>query len=215
VTSASAPRLDGVKSLVAFLPVVFVLVLVPGANNLVVVRETIAAGPRGGRLATVGTSLGILLWAAAVALGLGVLLQANPRVWVALQLVGGAVLVGLGIQGLVRSRGSARLAMDRRRPGSGSFTPALLTSLLNPRAGVVAVSLLPQFVGPGQDPALTTVLLGVTWAGLAGVWNLVGVQLVDRSRSWFAGRRGRRTTEMVSGGFLVAIGLSSGWAVVS
>ena len=84
-----------------------------------------------------------------------------------------------------------------------------MTSVLNPRAGIVAVSLLPQFVGPGQDPAATTVLLGVTWAALAGAWNLVGVQLVDRSRSWFAGRRGRRTTDVVSGGFLVALGVSS------
>ena len=164
------------ESLIAFLPVVTVLVLVPGANNLVVIRETIAAGPRGGRLATAGTSLGILVWALAVAAGLGVLLQANPRVWVALQLVGGAALVGLGVQSVLRS-GTARSRAADRRPGAGSFVPALLTALLNPRAGIVAVSLLPQFVGPGQDPAATTVALGLAWASVAGAWNLVGVQL--------------------------------------
>jgi threonine/homoserine/homoserine lactone efflux protein len=211
VTSTSGPILDDVKSLVTFLPVVTVLVLVPGANNLVVVRETIAAGPRGGRLATAGTSLGILVWALAVAAGLGVLLQANPRVWVALQLVGGAALVGLGVQSVLRTTTST--AADRR-PGAGSFVPALLTALLNPRAGIVAVSLLPQFVGPGQDPAATTLALGLAWASVAGAWNRVGVQLVDRSRGWFAGRRGRRTTDLVSGAFLVAIGVSSGWAAL-
>ncbi len=209
MTSPARRTLDDVRSLIAFLPVVSVLVLVPGANNLVVVRETIAAGPRGGRLAAAGTSAGILLWALAVACGLGVLLQANPRVWVGLQLLGSAALVGLGVHGLLRVRPSTAGAVVRRRPGSGSFAPALMTSVLNPRAGIVAVSLLPQFVGPGQDPAATTVLLGVTWAALAGAWNLVGVQLVDRSRSWFAGRRGRRTTDVVSGGFLVALGVSS------
>ena len=201
------------ESLVAFLPVVTVLVLVPGANNLVVVRETIAAGPRGGRLATAGTSLGILVWALAVAAGLGVLLQANPRVWVAMQLVGGAALVGLGVQSALRSRTITSTAAERR-PGAGSFAPALLTALVNPRAGIVAVSLLPQFVSPGQDPAIATVTLGLAWASVAGAWNLVGVQLVDRSRGWFASRRGRRTTDLVSGGFLVAIGLSSAWAAL-
>ena len=202
------------ESLITFLPVVTVLVLVPGANNLVVIRETIAAGPRGGRLATAGTSLGILVWALAVAAGLGVLLQANPRVWVALQLVGGAALVWLGLQGVLRGvlrSGRAGSRAADRRPGAGSFGPALLTALVNPRAGIVAVSLLPQFVGPGQDPAATTLVLGLAWAAVAGAWNLVGVQLVDRSRAWFAGRRGRRGTDLVSGGFLVAIGLSSGW----
>jgi threonine/homoserine/homoserine lactone efflux protein len=199
-----------VESLIAFLPAVTVLVLVPGANNLVVIRETVAAGPRGGRLATAGASLGILVWAVAVAAGLGVLLQANPRVWVALQLVGGAALVGLGLQSVLRSGTTGSRAADRS-PGAGSFAPALLTALVNPRAGIVAVSLLPQFVGPGQDPAATTLVLGLAWAAVAGAWNLVGVQLVDRSRAWFAGRRGRRRTNLVSGGFLVAIGLSSGW----
>ena len=201
------------KSLITFLPVVTVLVLVPGANNLVVIRETIAAGPRGGRLATAGTSLGILLWALAVAAGLGVLLQANPRVWVALQLMGGAALVGLGLQSVLRSRTAGTRAADRR-PGAGSFGPGLLTALVNPRAGIVAVSLLPQFVGPGQDPAATTLVLGVAWAAVAGAWNLVGVQLVDRSRTWLAGRRGRRRTDLVSGGFLAAIGLSSAWSAL-
>ena len=201
------------ESLIAFLPVVTVLVLVPGANNLVVIRETIAAGPRGGRLATAGTSLGILVWALAVAAGLGVLLQANPRVWVGLQLVGGAALVGLGLQSVLRSGRAGSRGADRR-PGAGSFAPALLTALVNPRAGIVAVSLLPQFVGPGQDPATTTLVLGLAWAAVAGAWNLVGVQLVDRSRGWFAGRRGRRRTDLVSGGFLVAIGLSSGWTAL-
>lgn len=205
--------LDSVQSLIAFLPVVSVLVLVPGANNLVVVRETIAAGQRGGRMATAGTSAGILVWAVAVACGLGVLLQANPPVWIALQLLGSAALVGLGIQGLL-GRTSAPAPTRRSRPGSGSFGPALMTSVLNPRAGIIAVSLLPQFVAPGQDPAVTTLLLGATWAVLAGAWNLVGVHLVGRSRSWFAGRRGRRTAEWVSGGCLVAIGVSSGLAVV-
>jgi threonine/homoserine/homoserine lactone efflux protein len=202
-----------VQSLIAFLPVVMVLVLVPGANNLVVIRETIAAGPRGGRLATAGTSLGILVWALAVAAGLGVVLQANPRVWVALQLLGAASLVGLGLLSMLRS-GAATSRAAERRPGAGSFVPALLTALVNPRAGIVAVSLLPQFVGPGQDPAATTLVLGLAWASVAGAWNLVGVQLVDRSRGWFAGRRGRRTTDLVSGGFLVAIGLSSGWSAL-
>ena len=198
MTSAPRRTLDHVESLITFLPVVTVLVLVPGANNLVVVRETIAAGPRGGRLATAGTSLGILVWALAVAAGLGVLLQANPRVWVALQLVGGAALVGLGRARACCGRGRARSRAADRRPGAGSFAPALLTALVNPRAGIVAVSLLPQFVGPGQDPAATTVVLGLAWAALAGAWNLVGVQLrgsvarLVRRSAWAAYDRPRQ-----------------------
>ena len=38
--------------------------------------------------------------------------------------------------------------------------------------------------------------------------------LIVKIKAWFAGRRGRRTTDLLSGGFLVAIGLSSGWTAL-
>ena len=53
----------------------------------------------------------------------------------------------------------------------------------NPKAGVFAVSLLPQFISPQGHVFASGVLLGVVWALTTAAWYLLFVTLVDRGRS--------------------------------
>jgi threonine/homoserine/homoserine lactone efflux protein len=200
-------------SLVAFLPVAAGLVVTPGVNNLVVVRRTIVDGPAAGMVAIAGTSTGILLWAAAVAIGVGSVLRSSPAVWVAVQWSGAAVLVILGTLSLLRAltRADAKpttVGGPSRSGVAASFLPALSTSLVNPRAGITAVALLPQFVAPAPSPGPTTLALGLLWAVLAAVWNLLGVWLVARGRPVLRTPAAVRVADAVGGGFMVAVGVS-------
>lgn len=217
-------------ALAAFLPVAATLVLVPGVNNLVVLRETVAHGRAGGFAAIGGTSIGILAWSAAVALGLGAVAVDHPQAFTWVQVVGAGLLVASGLRGGVRvvhqPRTVARQACSeqpahpaqpaepaqpdgRRR----SFRSAAVTSLANPRCPVTAVSVLPQFVAPGSAAAMTTIALGALWTLVAGVWNVVGVLLADRGRGVLARPRTRRVMEGVSALALVAVGVSVAAAV--
>ena len=206
-----APQTDVVDSVLAFLPVVVVLVLSPGVNNLVVLQGTLAAGPRGGVVATAGTSLGILVWAGAAAVGLAGAVRSSPDVWTAVQWVGALVLLVLGGRSLVRAvRSDAQPHSQAASTGSAArgFLRALATSVLNPRAGVVALALLPQFVATGSAPAVTTLVLGVTWSVVAGAWNLVGVWLVTRGRVLLSHPLGRRAVDALGGLSMVAVAAS-------
>lgn len=194
-------------SLLAFLPVALLLVMTPGVNNLLVIGSTVGGGARSGALATAGTTLGVVAWALAVAVGLGALVTASPTLWVAVQWGGAAWLVALGARSIVRAartRGSGGGDASERH----SFLGALATGLLNPRAGVTAVAVLPQFVATGAPVATTTLVLGLMWAGLAGAWNLVGVVLVVRGRRLFAGPVARRAVEAVAGLVMLLTGIS-------
>ena len=205
-------------SLVAFLPVAAGLVVTPGVNNLVVLRRTIAAGPRAGVVAIAGTSTGIVVWAAAVAVGVGSLLRSSPTVWAAVQWSGAGVLVLLGTHSLLRAARRTGTAVTPVTPvtaggspptgSAASFLPALSTALVNPRAGITAVALLPQYVAPGTSPGLTTLALGLLWAVLAAVWNLLGVWLVARGRPVLRTPAAARMTDAVGGGFMAAVGAS-------
>ncbi|WP_236030025.1 hypothetical protein [Paractinoplanes lichenicola] len=55
------------------------------------------------------------------------------------------------------------------RKGRG-FAVGVLTSLGNPEAGVVAVSLVPQFVTADGPVLLSAIGLGLVWAGVSGAW---------------------------------------------
>ncbi|WP_076260567.1 LysE family translocator [Intrasporangium flavum] len=222
-------------ALAAFLPVAVTLVLVPGVNNLVVLRETVARGVAGGLAAVAGTSVGILAWSTAVATGLGALAAAHPTAFAGLRAAGAAVLVVGGLHGLVRLRRRAdhpvavqvSSTARQRTPGGGaatrfghraersttmtastSFRAAAVTSLANPRCPVTAVSVLPQFVVPGPTAVVTVLALGVLWTTLAGVWNLACIALVHRGRALLARPTARRVVDGVSAASLVAVGLS-------
>ena len=90
--------------LALFLPVVVLLVLVPGANNLHVLRTAVEAGTRAACLATVGTSTGIAAWSVAVALGLGGVVAALPGGLGTLQVAGSLAMVAMGLWALAPKR---------------------------------------------------------------------------------------------------------------
>lgn len=217
------------SALLAFLPVAVTLVLVPGVNNLVVLRETVAHGRPSGYAAVAGTSVGIFGWSAAVALGLGALAAQHPQAFTWVQVVGATLLVGNGLwSGLrvlrqpspsPRSREhSVQFQPGDRADGGGrsvlsiggraSFRSAAVTSLANPRCPVTAASVLPQFVAPGSAAALTTLALGGLWTLVAGLWNLVGVQLAHRGRGLLSRPQAKRAIEGVSAAALVVVGIS-------
>ena len=218
-------------ALLAFLPVAVSLVLVPGVNNLVVLRETVAHGRQGGYAAIAGTSIGILAWSAAVAVGLGSLATQHPQAFVWFQVTGASLLVANGLwsglrvlrrpeparneqsrehsvpfQPTDRSDGRGRSVLSIE--GRASFRSAAVTSLANPRCPVTAASVLPQFVAPGSAAAMTTLALGALWTLVAGLWNVVGVQLAHRGRGLLSRPSATRAIEGLSAAALVTVGIS-------
>src|ERR1700712_3202077 len=110
------------------------IVLLPGPDTLVVVRNLI----RGGRGVAVRTVLGVLsglvVWVVAAALGLSAVLSASHDAYLVLRLAGAAYLVWLGVQSL-RSRGqlAAEPAAARRRLLGTGYPAGVASDLLNPK----------------------------------------------------------------------------------
>ena len=127
--------------MIAFLAVAVVVIVAPGPDFALTVRNTV----RGGGVATaLGVATGQVVWAVATAAGVAALLAASHPAFVALRLAGAAYLVWLGA-----ARRSSRAGAATRR-GSGSarrYRQGLLSNLANPKMPVFFISLLPQFGG--------------------------------------------------------------------
>lgn len=223
--------------LAAFLGVVLLAYLVPGPDFLVIVR---AAAQRAslGRAAALGAQTGLCVHMAAAGLGLSVVAARSALLFTAIKLAGAAYLVYLGVRALLASRQSRRtqhptafpLRAEHSGAGSGStkgdgnrdgeqsspgqwrrhFTAGLLSNVLNPKAALFFLSVLPQFVTPGSGPAETTrqiFLLGAVdivaglfyWAFLVSVAAQLRTLL---SRSTF-----RRWWDRVTGSLFIALGI--------
>ena len=82
-----------------------------------------------------------------------------------------------------------------------------MTNLGNPKAGVFAVSLLPQFAPAHGNVFLATVGLGLLWALVTAAWYVVFVSLVRRCRTWVTGPRAQRAVNRGTGAILIALGV--------
>ena len=105
---------------------------------------------------------------------------------------------------------TADAAEGAPRPGESrwrSYRLGLLTNFANPKAGVFAVSFLPQFVPHGARVLPVLILLSLIWALIDMIWYLSLIWLAGRAGRAFARPSVRRRAEQLSGVVLVALGL--------
>jgi threonine/homoserine/homoserine lactone efflux protein len=148
--------LPATSTLFAFALLCLGLVLTPGPNMMYLVSRSICQGRRAGLVSLGGVGLGFLVYMLAAALGITALLFAVPLAYDVLRLAGAAYLLYLAWQALKpggRSPFQVRdLPVDSNRR---LFAMGFLTNLLNPKAAMLYLSLLPQFIDPARGNVLT------------------------------------------------------------
>ncbi|GLZ03387.1 threonine transporter RhtB [Actinomadura sp. NBRC 104412] len=210
------------ENLVAFAGAAVVIALVPGPSTVVILRSSMRSGRRAGLATVLGNETGVVLWGVSAALGLSALLAASRVAYDGMRIAGAVVLVWFGARALWQARRGA-FPGDAGDVGSGAgvegggapagvplgrcYRLGLITNVANPKAGVFAVSFLPQFVPEGAPVLPVLVALSVLWSLIDLVWYLVVVWVVDAARRTFARPGVRRRLEQVSGVVLVGLGV--------
>lgn len=164
-----------VQALLAFSLAAGLLTITPGLDTALVLRTAAVEGARRAAFAGAGVVAGCLAWGAAVALGLGALLDASTLAFNILKWAGAAYLVWLGIGLILKPRDRFDLSAPPGPSDGGDLAwmrRGFLTNLLNPKVGVFYVSFLPQFL-PAGAPA------GPFIFGLAALHGVMGL-------AWFA-----------------------------
>lgn len=194
---------------VAYLAVVALLIVTPGPDMALVTRNAFSAGRRAASFTAFGVGIGSACWACASALGVGSLLERSVVAFTALKVAGALYLGYLGVRNLLAGRGHAAattLAPRRRLSDGAALKQGILGNLLNPKAGVIFVSILPQFIRPGDSP-LRLVLMIVAFELIIVAWlNGYGAAISRAGQSRF-GNRLRHGLERVTGVVLIGLGL--------
>ncbi len=201
-------------NLVAFVTTTWILAMLPGVGQAIMLRQVLVRGRGAAMMSNLGTAAGLLIWSLGAAAGLSAILLANPAAYASLRTAGGVALVWLGIRGLLGLRRatahveSIPAQVDSRRADSrwADFITGLAVNLANPKAGVFAVALLPQFV-PAEAPKFWAMAaLGLLWATVTTLWYVVFIALAERGRSLLSRPRPRAILAAVSSLSLVGIG---------
>jgi threonine/homoserine/homoserine lactone efflux protein len=197
-------------NLVAFLGISVLVIVTPGQDTALTIRNTLLGGRGGGVATAAGVSTGQLTWTIATSAGLAALLVASEPVFMVLKWAGAAYLVFLGLQALraALSAGSRSLSPSPSgRSGRGFYLQGVLSNLGNPKMVVFFSSLLPQFVTQGQATFTRLLFLGLIFCSMTFVWLSLYAVVVARVGDFLRIDRVRRALEATTGLVLIGLGL--------
>ncbi|OXM67804.1 LysE family translocator [Amycolatopsis vastitatis] len=193
----------------AFAGMMAFLAMMPGPDTMVVLKNALTGGPRGG-WACAGISVANVLQGTAAALGLGAVITRSQPVFETVKWLGAAYLVFLGVQALRGAWRGDYEALDDVRKARASrgrrFREGFLSNITNPKVIVLYLSVLPQFLTPGVTGQGDALLLAYTVAAFGLVWQVLLLFFVHRVRGWLQRRRVRRTMDGATGVALVGFG---------
>jgi threonine/homoserine/homoserine lactone efflux protein len=197
-----------------FVAISALVIVAPGPDTAVVVRNAWRAGARGAIATSFGVVLGLAVWTVTASVGLAALLRASEPAFVALKLAGAIYLLYLGVRSLWDA-----LRRSPAPPANGehaSCTPqrrlislrqGLISDLGNPKIAVFFTSFLPQFVRGHHASFLPLLALGLIFCALTLAW-LVGYSvLIARAGDLLRRGRLRRALDGVTGVVLIGLGI--------
>jgi threonine/homoserine/homoserine lactone efflux protein len=144
------------KTWIAFAAVCLGMALTPGPNMLYLVSRSISQGRWAGIVSLVGTAAGFIVYLVCASLGITALLMAAPIAYDILRFGGALYLLWLAWQAI--KPGGASPFQVRELPKDSPaklISMGFLTNLLNPKAAMLYLSLLPQFIDPHHGDVLT------------------------------------------------------------
>lgn len=198
----------------AYLVFAAILVLAPGPDTGVILKNSLVGGRRAGMASLLGIFSGNAVQSTAAALGVGELITRSQPVFMTIRYIGAAYLCYLGFQAFRAARRGKGpdLEATPAQPDRGKMArwwlQGALSNLTNPKVLVMYLSVLPQFLARGHGGVGTALLLAWTIPVLGLIWQLVVVALIDRMRGWLRSRRVRRSLDAVTGTALVGFGIA-------
>lgn len=185
------------EQLISYAIVVTVLAMVPGADMMIIMKNTLALNRFAGRITLGGIIAGHLFWLVISVIGLAVIIAGSPLLFNAIKYAGGLYLIYIGVQsmraGVLVPRQSLEhfdtlSARVNRKSLNQSFRQGLVANLLNPKVLILYMTIIPQFVAASTETALgynqQIILLAVILIGISIIWFLIVVEIVHLLKRW-------------------------------
>jgi threonine/homoserine/homoserine lactone efflux protein len=207
--------MNELSPLLAFALTCVIIEITPGPNMTYLAALSLSQGRRVGFAAVAGIALGLMTYGVTAALGLAALIDNSPLLYGLLRWAGVLYLLWLGWESWTSEGDSQAAAIEdsEDRPWL-AFRRGLITNLLNPKAAVFYIAVLPEFIRTDGGPVvLQTLMLSVVYVTIATAIHSTIVVLAGTLQSTVA-TGGRRRT--IRRGFaLVLVGIAIWFALTT
>ena len=154
-------------SLISFVMTCLVIELTPGPNMGYLAVLSATSGRRAGLAVVAGVALGLLVVGIAAALGLAAVIAASPALYQMLRWAGIAYFLWLAWDAWRDVEMEIPDLSDVRAEDTRYFVRGFVTNVLNPKAMVFYVAVLPSFVHPTGAIAAQTLGLSLLFVAIA------------------------------------------------
>jgi threonine/homoserine/homoserine lactone efflux protein len=194
-------------TLLSFALASFIIEVTPGPNMTYLALVSASEGRRAGFATVAGISLGLAIIGLAAAFGVAQLVSASPFLYEALRWGGIVFLLYLAWDGWRGEESTAIEAGDRK-----FFTRGLVTNLLNPKAAVFYIAVLPNFVDAARPLLAQTVTLTLVYVAVATLIHVGIVVLAGAATPFLTDPRRERMARRTLSALLALVALWFGWA---
>lgn len=195
----------------SFSTIMLLAVASPGPDFVITVRNAVLHSQKTGIYTAIGIGLGICVHLTYSLLGIAALISQSVMLFNIIKFAGAAYLLYIGFKAL-KSKGYEQKVIvgeaDEPAPISNvkALRQGLLTNMLNPKATMFFLALLPQFMGP-ETPLNEKLVLGATAMIIPTIW-FIGVSIIlnqKHIRRTFL--KSAKWIDRVCGGLLMALGV--------
>ncbi|UVK41477.1 LysE family translocator [Mesorhizobium sp. AR10] len=183
--------------------------LTPGPSMTYLALVSASDGRRAGFATVAGIALGLAVIGGVAALGVAELIQASSLLYEGLRWAGVLFLLYLAWEGWTAG---TDVVSNSGNPGDKYFWRGFVTNLLNPKAAIFYVAVLPTFVEAGRPILAQTVLLTVTYVAVATAVHGMIVALAGTLEPFLNDPRRERISRRLLSGLLALVALWFAWS---
>lgn len=205
------------ENLILFIPTMGLLVILPGPDFALVSKISIFRGKRHGEFAALGVAAGMCIHTLLAMCGISAIIASSATLFMLLKYAGAVYLCYLGVMSIIESfkSGDKALLLEAgvdtdsvsEHSHSRSLWAGFLTNVLNPKAVLYFMVLLPQFISPDRPLMGQFLELGLISALLCVVWYLLLANLLAKVRNVFTRPSFQRWLHRITGGIFILFGL--------
>ena len=201
------------EQLLPFLVGSILVTIVPGADMALITRQVLVGGTALAQRTIFGNLTGLVVHAAALAVGLSALLVASAEAYTVVKLAGAVYLIYLGIQALLSARragsvdAGGSVAPGRVPSMRTAYVQGLVSTTLNPKPALLFLTFLPQFVDESRAVLPQILFLAGVHIVIGLIWLTIYAHLIHRAHRTLTRSDVRRWLEGATGVVLIALGL--------
>jgi threonine/homoserine/homoserine lactone efflux protein len=166
----------------AFVLTSLVIELTPRPNIAYLAVTSLGHGRRAGFAVTLGIALGLLVVGIGAALGLATIISSSHLLYDVLRWAGFVYLLWLAWEGWQDATETSPTRAYREGADSAFFERGFITNLLNPKAAIFYIAVLPEFIESENSVLWQTITLSVVYVFIATAIHVTIVLLAGSAR---------------------------------